>query len=475
MKINPKFFTKAMDLFGNKSVLKEPSALVAYDNDALGFHHYPCDCVLLPRTREELVNAVNLCIEFDLPFVIRGAGTSLSGGPVAAEGGVVIHVSRLNKILDIDVNNMVCEVESGVVLNQLNKELSEYSLFYPPDPSSGSVCTIGGNVAENAGGLRCFKYGMTTNYVLGAEILLLDGRVVTLGGPGGETYRGNNCDWKSIFIGSEGMLGIFLRLWLRLKPLPEKYWTFLVTFKELQDAANTIVDLVRNCITPLAIELIDKNVIKLIEASSVAAGFDKDCWALITEIDGPGELVDCQAPIVKKILEKHSPKDIILTCEPVERAKLWLARKSAAGLMGQISPDIMTQDAVIPRSKIGEVLALLYAESEKAEIHCLNVFHAGDGNLHPNFLFDSRIPEQEKKVKELGKVLMNKTIECGGALSGEHGIGNDKMAYIPSYFGEKEIKLQEKLLKCFNPKNQLNPGKVFPNRSFVGCCVEHTK
>jgi glycolate oxidase len=470
MKIDANFFIKAQSFFGAKSVLKERSALVAYDSDALGFHHYPCDCVLLPRNREEVIQSVNLCLEYQLPFVVRGAGTSLSGGPVAAEGGVIIHVSRLNKINNIDFENMTCEVEPGVILNQLNKELSAHALFYPPDPSSGSVCTIGGNVAENAGGLRCFKYGMTTNYVLGAEVLLLDGRVVTLGGPAGETYGGNNCDWKSLFVGSEGMLGIFLKIWLRVKPLPEKYWTFLITFKELQDAADTIVDLVRSSITPLAIELIDKNVIKLIEASPVAAGFDVNCWALITEIDGPASLVDCQAPKIKAILERHSPKEIILTDSPSERAKLWLARKSAAGLMGQISPDIMTQDAVIPRSKIGEVLSLLYAESEKAQIHCLNVFHAGDGNLHPNFLFDSRIPDEEKKVKELGKVLMNKTIECGGALSGEHGIGNDKMAYIPSYFGASEIKLQEELINCFNPMNQLNPGKVFPQRSFVGCC-----
>lgn len=468
--INPEFFNKAIRFFGSKSVLKEKSALIAYDSDALGFHHYPCDGVLLPRNRDEVVKSVNLCLEYQLPFVVRGAGTSLSGGPVAAEGGIIIHVSRLNKILNIDLENMVCEVEPGVILNNLNKELSNHSLFYPPDPSSGSVCTIGGNVAENAGGLRCFKYGMTTNYVLGAEILLLDGRVITLGGPAGETNLGDNCDWKSLFVGSEGMLGIFLKIWLRVKPVPEKYWTFLVTFKELQDAADAIVDLVRNPITPLAIELIDRNVIKLIEASPVAAGFDKDCWALITEIDGPAALVDCQAPQIKYILKSHNPKDIVVTSVPEERAKLWLARKSAAGLMGQISPDIMTQDAVIPRSKIGEVLALLYAESEKAQIHCLNVFHAGDGNLHPNFLFDSRIPDEEKKVKELGKILMDKAIECGGALSGEHGIGNDKMAYIPSYFGPNEIKLQENLIKCFNPLNQLNPGKVFPQRSFVGCC-----
>ncbi len=455
---------------GAARVLTDRASLINYENDALGFHRFRPDCVVIPDGSEELAALVRYARDAALPYTVRGSGTGLSGGSVAAEGGLILHLSRLKRILEVNVADQYCVVEPGVVLHRLNEHLEAHGLFYPPDPSSGYASTLGGNVAENAGGIRCFKYGVTANYVLGVEALLLDGRLLRFGGPAGGLGRAA-ADWRALMVGSEGMLATFTRLWLRLKPLPEKVWTFLATFARLEDAADMIVQLVHHPAFPVAIEFVDNKVVKLVEASPMAAGLDPDSWLLVVELDGPEPLVDLQARELEELLRRGKTRKVERTSDKEERLKLWKARKVAAGLMGQVSPDFFIQDAVIPRSCLGEVLRFIYEEAEKEGIHALNVFHAGDGNLHPNFLFDARNHDETEKIHRLGHRLMEKVVACGGTLSGEHGIGNDKMEYIGLIFGPREIALQRSLLDLFNPNHQLNPGKVFPLRSYVGCCV----
>ncbi len=456
-------------------MLTDTASLAAYENDGLSFNRHRPDCVVIPNSSDELRAVIRLCAGRDFPYLIRGAGTSLSGGPVAVSGGLIIHLSRLKSILEVNVEDQYCVVEPGVVLNVLNHELGHYGFYYPPDPSSGYSCTLGGNVAENAGGLRCFKYGVTANYVLGLEILTTDGEVVQLGGPAGGWGPSLGPDWRALMVGSEGMLGTITKIWLRIRPLPEKVWTFLAEFKEMSAAIECLVELVRHPAIPVALELIDNNTVRLVEASPMAVGVEKDSWALLMELDGPFELVDQYVEDVEAIFARHEVANLRKTDDFQERSRLWRARKSGNGLMGQVSPDYMIQDAVIPRSKLGELLQAIYDATHAEEMHVMNVFHAGDGNLHPCFLFDARDEKQVETLHALGKVLMKKVIEYGGVLSGEHGIGNDKSKYIPLFFGEREVAMQQALIEVFNPDNQLNPEKVFPQRSFVGCCAPGTR
>jgi glycolate oxidase subunit GlcD len=448
---------------GPERTLTSPAALLAYESDGLSFHKHRPDVVLIPDSTQELAQVLSLAARAGLPYVIRGAGTGLSGGCVAEQGGVMIHLSRLKRILEINAADLTCVVEPGVVLNALNDALEPQGVFYPPDPSSGFASTLGGNVATNAGGIRCFKYGVTSNYVLGLEIINPDGALRRFGGPQGP---GEGPDWRALMVGSEGLLGAVTKIWLRLKPLPGSPCTFLASFRGLDDAAAAVTELVHHPCIPVAIELLDKNTVSLVEASPMRVGLPKDSWVLLVEINGPRELVDAQAPGIEALLKRHAALRVDKTFDEKERLKLWKARKAAGGLVGQMSPDVMIQDAVIPRSRIAEVLKAIYAEAERQDLPVINVFHAGDGNLHPNFMFDSRDPEQLRRVKETGRRLMEVVIGVGGTLSGEHGIGSDKMDYLGLVFGPREMALQRDVAALFNPLNQLNPGKVLAGRDF---------
>ena len=468
---HPDFVTRLKQCCGDASVRTDPASLMAYENDGLGFHRCRPDCVVIPRNSDELKDVVRLCRGHDFPYTIRAAGTSLSGGPVAEQGGLIVHVSRLKSILEVNAENLYCVVEPGVVLNRLNDHLESYGLFYPPDPSSGFTSTLGGNVAENAGGIRCFRYGVTANYVLGLEVMLPSGDIVQLGGPAGGLGPSGGCDWKTVFVGSEGMLGVITKIWLRLKPIPERIWTFLGQFRTVRETAAMIVDLVHCPATPVAIEMIDEKMIQLLEASPMACGLDPECVALLTEIDGPAELVGLLAEDISACYRKHNAVSLEKTDDKAKRLNLWRARKVGGGLLGQISPDVMIQDAVLPRTDLAEILEMIYREADKEGIVVTSTFHAGDGNLHPSFLFDARNPDEVERVKKLGTRLMEEVVARGGTLSGEHGIGSDKINYVSLVFGEREIAVQRALLDCFNPDHQLNPEKAFPQRSFVGCCA----
>ncbi|WDE95279.1 FAD-linked oxidase C-terminal domain-containing protein [Lentisphaera profundi] len=454
-------------------VLTDQAELTVYENDGLGFHRYLPDCVIIVNNADEIAPILKVAQDCGFPYTVRGAGTSLSGGPVALEGGLIIHLSRLNKVLEINPDDMYCVVEPGLVLNRLNTHLKEHALFYPPDPSSGFASTLGGNVAENAGGIRCFRYGVTANYVLGMEVIQQDGQLVRFGGPSAQGGSVGTFHWNSLMVGSEGTLGIITKIWLKLKPIPEKVWTFLAEYKDLQSCTKAINELVHMPTPPVAIEFIDNAVVQLVENSNMAVGIDKKSWVILTEIDGPAPLVDCRVEQVKQILQSHDATKVSAEDDDEKRLKLWKARKVAGGLMGQLSPGLMIQDAVIPRAHLQEVLQYIYDLGDELDIPVLNVFHAGDGNLHPNFLFDDRVPEEMKNIKTLSNKLIAKVIELGGTLSGEHGLGNDKSCYLDQIFSPEEIDFQMSLLRALNINDQMNPGKIIPQRSFVGCCAPH--
>jgi len=446
-------------------VLTAAAQLAGYDADALGYKTYRPDAVVLPADADELVRLLQDCREINVPVCMRGAGTSLSGGPVAAQGGVVVHTSALRNVAHVDVDGLWCEAECGVTLSQLDEALKPHGLFYPPDPSSGPVCTLGGNVAMNAGGAHCFRYGVTSNYVLGVEAVLPDGRVHRFGGPAGGRGPWRE-DWKRLMVGSEGTLGAFTRFWLRVLPRPEKVWTFRATYGDLIQAERAVHSLVAHASFPVAIELMDPRCVEMVENSAMAVGLPKDAFMIVTEIDGPQALVDARVQSVADILAAAGSADVSFSDDEEQRNRLWKARKVAGGLMGQISPDFLVQDAVIPKRALAEVLQLVYDEADRADLAVVNVFHAGDGNLHPNFLFDSRRPGELEKVEQISKRLMHRVVEVGGTLSGEHGIGNDKTAYMPLVFGQETLRLQLAVPAVFNPLHRFNPLKVFTQRRF---------
>jgi glycolate oxidase subunit GlcD len=447
-------------------VLTAPAQLAGYAADALGYKSYRPDAVVIPADAEELVGFMQGTRQLGVPVILRGAGTSLSGGPVAAQGGVIVHTSALKGIREINVEGFWCEVECGVALNDLDAALKPHGVFYPPDPSSGPVCTLGGNVASNAGGAHCFRYGVTGNYVLGVEVILLDGSVHRFGGPAGGRGPWRE-DWKRFMIGSEGTLGAFTRFWLRLLPLPEKVWTFRATYPDLHSIEAAIHALVAHSSYPAAIEMLDPRGVAMVESSQMACGLPKGSFMLLAEIDGPAALVDARVAPVAELLRRAGSSDVAFSTEDATRQKLWKARKAAGGLLGQLSPDYVVQDAVIPKRALAEVLQLVYDEADAAGIRAVNVFHAGDGNLHPNFLFDSRVPGGLEKVELISERLMRHVIAVGGTLSGEHGIGNDKAAYMPLVFGPDSMRLQWAVPSAFNPAHQLNPLKVFGHRRFA--------
>ena len=463
---NSALASKLRQLLPRGRVLDSPAQLAGYAADALGYKSYRPDAVVIPSDADELVEFMKGARLLGVPVILRGAGTSLSGGPVAAQGGVIVHTSALTRIREINVGGFWCEVECGVALNDLDAALKPHGVFYPPDPSSGPVCTLGGNVASNAGGAHCFRYGVTSNYVLGVEVVLLDGSIHRFGGPAGGRGPWRE-DWKRFMIGSEGTLGAFTRFWLRLLPLPEKVWTFRATYSDLRSIEAAIHSLVEHCSYPAAIEMLDPRAVGMVESSQMAVGLPKGSFMLLMEIDGPAVLVDARVESVAEILRRAGSNDVVFSDDHSMRQKLWKARKAAGGLLGQLSPDYVVQDAVIPKSALADVLQLVYDEADAAGIRAVNVFHAGDGNLHPNFLFDSRVPGELEKVELISARLMRRVIEVGGTLSGEHGIGNDKAAYMPLVFGPESMRLQWAVPAAFNPTHQLNPLKVFENRRFI--------
>jgi glycolate oxidase len=446
-------------------VISDPVQCRAYECDGLTGYRVVPDLVLLPRDAEQVAAAVRVCHERKVPFVARGAGTGLSGGALPVADGVVISVSRLNKILEIDPVDRRAVVEPGVTNLSITKAAAPHGLYYAPDPSSQQVCTIGGNVAENSGGAHCLKYGFTTHHVLAAEVVLADGTLVTVGTDTGEQA---GPDLRGVVLGSEGTLGIVTQATVRLMRVPESVQTLLADFPSIAAAGEVVSDVVAAGIVPAAIEMMDTLAIEAAE-EAVHAGYTVGVpAALIVELDGPAEECGVQFEQVKAICEKHGCTRLHIADSVDERAAIWRGRKAAFAAVGRISPDYFVQDGVVPRTRLAEVLGRIGEMGDEAGLRVANVFHAGDGNLHPLVCYDGAQPGEAERAEELAGLIVKACVDAGGSITGEHGVGLDKKRYMPSMFDEPDLATFQRLRCAFDPDGRANPGKVMPTPRLCG-------
>jgi glycolate oxidase subunit GlcD len=450
------------DMVGERHVLSRPSELLVYNSDGLpGYRRQP-RLAVFPGNREETIAVVRLLAAEGLPFVPRGAGTGLSGGALA-DDIVVIGVHRLKQIISLDVENRRATVEPGVVNLRLNKHVAPHGLLYAPDPSSEAACTIGGNVAENAGGPHCLKYGVTLNHVLAMTVVLPSGEVVELGSRIGER---DGYDLRGAFIGSEGCFGLALDITVKLTPRPQTVRTLLADFMSIDAAARVTSSIISSGIVPAALEFMDGPTIRVVESSIYAAGYPKDAEAiLLIELDGLEAGVAADLEVVRQICLDGGARNVKVARDDAERLKLWQGRKKAFGAMGRLAPHLIVQDAVIPRTRLSDILATINAISEKYDVLVCNVFHAGDGNLHPNIAYSADDPDESERVHKAMTEIMRACIDVGGSITGEHGVGLDKMGYMESIFSEPSLNAMCELRGVFDPDHRSNPGKVVPIHS----------
>ncbi len=445
---------------GRDAVISEPDELLVYECDGLTHYRERPRAVVFPRSTEEVSEALRVLARERVPFAPRGAGTGLSGGALALNRGVTIELAKMRRLIKLDVENRLAVVETGMVNAQLSRAVAQEKLYYAPDPSSQASCTIGGNIAENAGGIHCLKYGMTTDHVLGARVVLSDGQIIELGGA---ARTGAGYDLLGIFIGSEGTFGIATEATLRLLPIPPAVRTMLADFTDIDDASRAVSAIIAAGIIPAALEMVDGATIRAVEASVFAAGLPLDAaGALLVELDGLEAGIDVETARVQSICLAHGARHCRLAADEGERKKLWAARKGAFGAMGRVAPDMLIQDAVVPRSRLPEVLAATYRISAKYRLRIANVFHAGDGNLHPFISFDSRDADEVLRVQEAGREIMETCVRAGGTITGEHGVGLDKSAYLPLIFSDDALRAMLKVRAAFDPDGLCNPGKVIP-------------
>jgi glycolate oxidase subunit GlcD len=446
-------------------LLTAPDQLFTYECDGQTLDKATPLAVALPDSTEETAAVVRACAARGVPFVPRGAGTGLSGGAVAA-GSLVISTARLNRVHEIDVPNRMAWVGPGLVNLQLSRAVAAHGLHFAPDPSSQGACTIGGNVAENSGGPHTLKYGVTTNHVLALDVVLPDGAVVRLGGPAADVP---GYDLVGAFVGSEGTFGIATKALVRLTPNPEGVKTLLAVFHTILDATRAVTETLARGILPAAMELIDHRTLQAVEAY-IHAGFPLDAGAvLLIEVDGLRDDLAEQADAVTAACRVAGARDVRLAKDDAERAKLWKGRKQAFGALGRLAPNYYTHDGVIPRTKLPEVLEEIGRIEQRHAVQIANVFHAGDGNLHPVILYDERVPGVLDRVRAASDEILRLTIRVGGALSGEHGIGLEKIPYMKELYTEEDLAVMRRLREAFNPRGLCNPGKVLPA---PGRCVE---
>jgi len=470
MTISADALEKLQSAIGKEWVLSSRIDLETYASDGLPTHHALPGAVAIPGTREELIAVVKILFGFGIPFVARGAGTGLSGGALAGEDAVLIVLTRLNRVLEIDPANRRAVVEPGVVNVRLTEETEQFGLHFAPDPASQSVCTIGGNVAENAGGPHCLKYGVTTDHILSIEAVLPDGEVVELGTPGGEPW---GPDLVSLFVGSEGAFGIATRITVRLTPAPSFVRSVLAVFPSMRTAGNAVSNVIAAGVVPAALEMMDKNCIAAVEASSYSAGYPKDAEAvLIIETDGLDEAaVEDDTKTVEDILRSSGATNVQTGSDPTQRARLWQGRKKAFGAMGRISPDLMVQDAVVPRSVLPDILEHIGEIARKYDLSICNVFHAGDGNLHPNINLDKRDAALVDRVEKASAEIMRACIEVGGTITGEHGVGTEKLHLMPLVFDSTTLGVMRDVRRAFDPSELANPGKAIPEEPTTASAV----
>src|SRR5258705_4733272 len=454
-------------IVGVRHVREARAERLTYSMDGLPPHRRVPDLVVLPGSREELIAVVRLLAALGVPFVPRGAGTGLSGGALADEGSVLLVLTRLNRILHVDTDNRRAVVEPGVVNAKLGAAAKPHGLQYAPDPSSQSACTIGGNVAENAGGPHCLKYGVTANHILALEVLLADGSLVEIGSPGGEPW---GPDLVGVFVGSEGNFGIATRITVRLTPLPRAVRTLLADFTGLRVAGEAVSAIIAAGIVPAALEMMDQSCINAVEDSVYAAGYPRDAAAvLLLELDGcRDEAVAADAETITEILRAHGARSVLGAADATQRERLWQGRKKAFGAMGRLSRDLVVQDAVVPRSALPHVLEAIGRIAAGYGLTVSNVFHAGDGNLHPNISFDGRVPGLKARVEQASGEIMAACIAVGGTITGEHGVGLDKLRYMPLIFDGDALAAMRAGRRGVESPRRGNPGEVGP----VDACRE---
>ena len=441
-------------------VLANSAQRAAYESDAfLAVRAQPL-AIVVPQTQDEVIAVVRFCRDEKLPFVARGSGTSLSGGALPVEGGIVIAMNRLNRIVSIDAAQRIAVVESGVINTRVSAAVANHGLHFAPDPSSQLICTIGGNIAFNSGGAHCLKYGMTSNHVLGLKAVLGSGEVVTLGGDSRESI---GPDWTGLFVGHEGLFGVVLEATLQLLPKPECYHTVLAGYRTIEEAGDAVAAIVASGLLPGAIEIMEKLALEAAVAA-VKADYPAGCEAvLIVELEGSREAAAADRARLDAVLATGRPVEVRPARDAAERAAIWKGRKSAFSAVGRLSPDFIVQDGVVPRRRLGEALRKISEWSRESGIRCANVFHAGDGNLHPLILYDGRIPGDLERAEALAGRILKLCVEMGGSITGEHGIGVEKRDYLPAMFSAEEIDCFQRLRHAFDPLDIANPGKMFPS------------
>ncbi len=441
-------------------LLSHPAQIIPYESDALTAFRAKPAAVVLPETQQEVIETVRLCYQAGVPYVARGSGTSLSGGSLPVKDGIVIGLNRLNRIIRLDPRERLAIVEPGVVNLDVSKAAAPYGLYYAPDPSSQPVCTIGGNLAFNSGGAHCLKYGMTSNHVLGLKAVLADGEVVELGN---DSLEGVGPDLVGLFVGSEGLFGIALEISLRLLPKPELYRTVLAAYASLEAAGDAVARVVAAGLLPGAMEIMDSLAIEAAEAS-VNAGYPRDAAALlIVELEGEATQVEAEFTKLRKVIEASGAYEIRVAKDAEERILIWKGRKGAFSAVGRLSPDYIVQDGVVPRSHLGHALAEIERLSKKYNLRVANVFHAGDGNLHPLILYNGREEGALAKAEKLAGEILQTCIKLGGSITGEHGVGMEKRAYLPAMFSETDIETMVAIRRAIDPKEISNRGKMFPS------------
>ncbi|HZO48853.1 MAG TPA: FAD-linked oxidase C-terminal domain-containing protein [Gaiellaceae bacterium] len=465
MALPPGMIEELRALLGDEPVITEPERLRVYDCDGLtGWRATPA-AVVLPASTEEVQAVVRLCHRLGVPFVARGAGTGLSGGALPVADGIVISLARMNRILELDLEAGRAVVEPGVANLDVTRAVQHAGWFYAPDPSSQQVCTIGGNVAENSGGAHCLENGFTVNHVTGLTLVLPDGELVELGG---RSLEQEGCDLLGVVVGSEGTLGIVTRVTLRLLRTPESVTTLLAGFRHADEAGAAVSDVIAAGIVPAAIEMMDRLTIDAAEAA-YRPGYPGGAAAvLLVELDGVAAQVDEDAAAVHELCRANGAFEIRVARDEAERALLWKGRKGAFAAMGRVSPDYYVQDGVVPRTQLPAVLRRIAELEREHGLRVGNVFHAGDGNLHPLVLYDARVEGERARAKELADAILGACVDCGGSLTGEHGIGVDKACAMPQMFSERDLEAFARLRGAFDPAGLANPGKLLPTPRLCG-------
>jgi glycolate oxidase len=453
-------------IVGSRNVVRAREDLIAYECDGLTSYRQQPEVVVLPRTTQEVSEVVKVCDRYGIAFVARGSGTGLSGGALPLANSVLIVTSLMKQILSVDLENQRVVVQPGVINNWVTQAVSGAGFYYAPDPSSQIICSIGGNVAENSGGVHCLKYGVTTNHVLGLKLVLPNGAIVDVGGKIPEMP---GYDLTGIFVGSEGTLGIATEITLKILKTPEAVRVLLADFTSVEAAGSAVSDIISAGIIPGGMEMMDNMSINAVEDTVASGCYPRDAVAiLLVEVDGLEVEAAENAKLVESICRQNGARNVTTATDPEQRMKLWQGRKAAFAAMGKRSPDYYVQDGVIPRTQLPYVLREIAALSEKFGYNVANVFHAGDGNLHPLILYDNSQPGALELVEELGGEILKLCVKVGGSISGEHGIGSDKRCYMPEMFTEADLETMQWVRQVFDAQGIANPTKIFPTPRTCG-------